>query len=335
MLNEMLVEAGRSSTAIVDGTFKDLAEKWLGLSSQTLSPTTVREYRRLLDRVILPRFGDRKVRTLVAADLDSFYAFLGRSGGKDGKPLGAQSIRHVHALIRRLLNQAVKWNWIPASPAGKASPPRVPPRSLVVPTPDTLLQVITLAEERYPDLACFLRLAAVTGARRGELCALRWSDLQRSSLQISRSVYGGRHDQLREKDTKTHAVRRVSLDAATMDLLDEHRTRCRQRARSCGVALPERAFVFSDDPDGCGPWRPGRITLAFRRLCDEAGAPSVRLHDLRHFAATQLLAAGVPVRTVAGRLGHANAATTLNVYAHVLESSDEDAAAVLGDLLAN
>jgi integrase len=76
------------------------------------------------------------------------------------------------------------------------------------------------------------------------------------------------------------------------------------------------------------------VTLAFTRLCRELTI-SVRLHDLRHFAATQLLAAGVPVRTVAGRLGHANAATTLNVYAHVLESSDEEAAGVLGQLLAD
>ncbi|HXN59494.1 MAG TPA: site-specific integrase [Acidimicrobiales bacterium] len=335
VMNEMLVEAGRSSTAIVDGSFRDLSEKWLGLASQTLSPTTLHEYERLLDRLILPQFGDRKVRTISAADLDSFYAFLGRRGGQDGKPLGAQSVRHVHALIRRLLNQAVKWNWIPTNPAGKASPPRLLPRNLEIPTPQALVDVLHLADERNPELGCFLHLAAVTGARRGELCALRWTDFDRGSLQISRSVYGSRQDELREKGTKTHAVRRVSLDPQSVDRLAELRKSSRQQARSCGVVLSEDAFVFSDDPDGSRPWRPGRVTLAFRRLCDEVGVPTVRLHDLRHFAATQLLAAGVPVRTVAGRLGHANAATTLNVYAHVLESSDEEAAGVLGRLLAN
>ncbi len=335
ILNEMLVEAGRSSNGIVDGTFRELAEKWLGLSSQTLSPTTLREYERLLDRLILPKFGDRKVRTIGAADLDAFYSFLGRRGGKDGAALGAQSIRHVHALIRRLLNQAVKWNWIPVNPAAKASPPRVPPRNLAVPTPEVIMRVLSLAEERDPDLSCFLRLAAVTGARRGELCAFRWSDLERDSLQISRSVYGSRQDELKEKGTKTHAVRRVSLDPASLADLRAHRKRCREWARSCGASLSDSAFVFSADPDGSRPWRPGRVTLAFSRLCEEVGVASVRLHDLRHFAATELLAAGVPVRTVAGRLGHANAATTLNVYAHVLESSDQDAAAVLGQLLAD
>ena len=75
------------------------------------------------------------------------------------------------------------------------------------------------------------------------------------------------------------------------------------------------------------------MTLAFKRLCNELGIEGVRLHDLRHFTATQLLAAGVPVKTVAGRLGHSNAATTLNVYAHALEASDVDAAHLLGRIM--
>ena len=333
VLNELLVEAGQSSNAVVDGTFRDLAHKWLELSSQTLSPTTLHEYVRLLDRLILPKFGATKVRAIRAADLDTFYAFLARRGGRDGEPLGAQSIRHVHALIRRLLNQAVKWSWISVNPAVSASPPRVIPKELQPPNAHDVSRVLGLAQERDPDLGCFLRLAAVTGARRGELCALRWTDVDRTSLRISRSLYGSRQDHLQEKDTKTHAARRISLDPDTLDALQAQRDRCKERAKACGTTLSRDAFVFSSEPGGSIGWRPGRVTLAFSRLCAEAGVHNVRLHDLRHFAATQLLAAGVPVRTVAGRLGHANAATTLNVYAHVLESSDEEAAAVLGGLL--
>lgn len=333
VLNELLVEAGQSSNAIVDGTFGDLTQQWLELTTPTLSPTTLREYERLLDRLILPKFGRTKVRAMRAADLDSFYAYLGRRGGQGGTPLGAQSVRHVHALIRRLLNQAVKWNWITVNPASRATPPRVTPKNIDLPTTEEIVRLLALADERDPDLGCFLRLAAVTGARRGELCALRWSDYERNSLRISRSVYGGRSDELGEKDTKTHAVRRVSLDPATLENLKAHRNRCRERARTCGTSLSKEAFLFSSQPDGSLPWRPDRVTLAFIRLCRELDISDIRLHDLRHFAATQLLAAGVPVRTVAGRLGHANAATTLNVYAHVLESSDEQAAGVLGTLL--
>ena len=96
----------------------------------------------------------------------------------------------------------------------------------------------------------------------------------------------------------------------------------------------DNSFVFSSTPDGSQPLHPDSITTGFRRLCDKAGLQGVRLHDLRHLHATQLLAAGVPVRTVSGRLGHANAATTLNVYAHFLQASDRQAAEVIEGLLA-
>jgi integrase len=86
-------------------------------------------------------------------------------------------------------------------------------------------------------------------------------------------------------------------------------------------------------PDGSAPWRPGRITLAFGRISKRLGCEGVRFHDLRHFTATQLLAAGVPVKTVSARLGHANPSTTLNIYAHHLEAADEEAANVLAGLL--
>ena len=91
--------------------------------------------------------------------------------------------------------------------------------------------------------------------------------------------------------------------------------------------------MFSHDPAGRTPWRPNYVTHAFHHLRKKIGLDAVRLHDLRHFAATILLAGGKDVRTVSGRLGHANAATTLGVYAHFVEASDSDAAEHLGSLL--
>jgi integrase len=105
------------------------------------------------------------------------------------------------------------------------------------------------------------------------------------------------------------------------------------RATACGTTLAEDAFVFSEAADAKRPWHPDTPTARFVRLRHNVGLDNVRLHDLRHMHATQLLAAGVPVRTVSGRLGHANAVTTLNVYGHFLEASDRQAAAVMGDLL--
>jgi integrase len=170
-----------------------------------------------------------------------------------------------------------------------------------------------------------------TGAHR----ALRWSDLDLpgKAATISRSVVETEHSEIVEKDTKTHASRRIALDVGTVDVLKTHRERCTARAAACDVMLPVTAHVFSRDPDGERPWVPNEVTKDFIRIRKTVKLDTVRLHDLRHFAATRLLAAGVPVRTVSGRLGHANAATTLGVYAHFVEESDKDAAAKLGALL--
>ena len=117
-----------------------------------------------------------------------------------------------------------------------------------------------------------------------------------------------------EKDTKTHQARRIALDAGTVAALRAWREECDRRAALCRVAVLPDGYVFSAQPDGSEPWRPYRWTSAWRRLRDRAGIDkSVRLHDLRHFTATRLLDAGVPVKTVSGRLGHARPATTLNI----------------------
>lgn len=107
------------------------------------------------------------------------------------------------------------------------------------------------------------------------------------------------------------------------------------RIGRCDLAFTADCFVFSYDPGCLVPWHPDSATAAFRRLCQKEGLKGVCLHDLRHMHATQLLAAGVPVRTVSGRLGHANAATTLNVYAHFLDASDREAADTIGQLMAS
>ncbi len=334
-LAELLMEVGHTNEVTTDGTLADLVQQWRPIAEVNLSPTTLHEYDRLLEKRILPRFGRTKVRSIRAADIDAFYADLQRRGRADGGSLGAQSIHHVHALLRRLLNQAVRWGWITTSPVTRASPPRVHRHELAIPNPDMVAKLIEQADEKDGDLASFLRLAVVTGALRGELCALRWTDIDMKSatVRIARSLVGERNDELAEKSTKTHASRRISLDRATVRNLQSQRRRSEERARAVGSKLPAKAYVFSDSPDGSVPWRPNRVTHAFIHLCNEVDVSGVRLHDLRHFAATRLLAAGVPVNTVAGRLGHANASTTLNVYGHFLESSDESADQVLGSLL--
>jgi integrase len=332
-LRQLILEAGLAHDT-TSATVGDLASKWLELAAESLSPSTYREYRRLLEKIILPEFATAKVRAVRPSDLDNFYVRLLRRGVNEGRPLSAQSVHHVHALIRRLFNQALKWAWVLSNPAISATPPSVRKPELSVPSVETVTRIIDFAQERSPEIGCFLRLAAVTGARRGELCAIRWRDIDKGGVvTIQHSIVDGRVDELIEKDTKTHSSRKVSIDAVTLKIVNQHHDLCEARAKRQGHRLSRSEYVFASSTGGLVPWRPHRVSLAFRRLCHEMGLEGVRLRDLRHFTATQMLAVGVPVKTVAGRLGHANAATTLNVYAHALEASDSHAAELMSQIM--
>jgi len=312
----------------------DLIDDWLALAKRDLSPTTARGYDWIVKTYIRPSLGKVPLARLRASQLDRFYGQLRERGGQDGKPLSGATVRQVHAILRRALQQGVRWGWIKENPAALASPPRVRSAQLTPPEPADVVALIEAANAEDPDLGCFLHLAATSGARRGELCGLRWSDLdlQAGAMTISRNVVEGAEG-IVEKDTKTHASRRIALDPDTVAVIEAHRERMTDRAAACSSPMAGEAHVFSADPDGGRPWTPNELTKRFIRLRKKAALEGVRLHDLRHFAATRLLAAGVPVRTVSGRLGHANAATTLGVYAHFVEESDREAAAKLGALL--
>jgi integrase len=320
-----------------DTTVGDLITQWFELASPELSPTTVRGYGWIIKTYILPTLELVPLGKLRTAQLDRFYAKLRSGGGQDGKPLSAATVRQVHAILRRALQQGVRWGWISTNPASLATPPRVRRTEIAPPDPTGVVALIETATNDNPEFGCFLYLAATTGARRGELCGLRWDvvDLKGRSLVISRSVVEAAHSAVVEKETKTRSVRRVALDQVTVDLLIEHLKRCESRAKRAEMRLSASAYVFSGDVDGLRPWVPNDVTKDFIRLRNKVGLNDVRLHDLRHFTATRLLAAGVPIRTISGRLGHANASTTLGVYAHFVQDSDRDAADALGAVLTN
>ena len=192
--------------------------------------------------------------------------------------------------------------------------------------------LIVAAEADDPDIGALIALAAVTGARRGELLGLRWGDWDqaRGTLTIQRAaaaVDGG----IVFKTTKTRSIRRIAVDPFTEAVLTRHRARMAERADDLDIELADELPVFTYDL--VAPIHPDTVSHYVRAAADRAGLPDLHLHSLRHFAATQLIGGGTDVRTVAGRLGHANANTTLKVYSHALPERDREAAAVLGKAL--
>jgi integrase len=329
VMNALVAEADAGGFIGTSTTFEQLCIQWLALAENDLSPTTLRRYKNLLSKRILPALGSRRVNSIRTVDLDRLYLGLSNDVG-----LAPATVRQAHAVIRRAFRQAVRWGWIATNPATNATPPRLVRADLSPPNVDQVGKLLQQASTDDPDLGRFLHVAASTGARRGEICALRWRNLDAklNTLTIERSIIeipGG----IAEKDTKNHANRRMALDPGTLSVLEEQRRDALKRAAQSGAKLTDESFIFSREPDGLIPWIPGNVTRRFQSLRRALGYDSMRLHDLRHFTATRLMAAGVPVRTVSGRLGHANPSTTLSVYSHFVAASDQVAASVMGDLL--
>ena len=255
-----------------------------------------------------------------------------RCGDHQCRPLSAGSIRVVHAILSGAFGRAVRWGWIAASPVDQTEPPATPRAN---PDPPTATEAAALLNEAWQadiDWGIMIWLLMTTGSRRGEVCGLRWTrlDLDNAVTIFKRSTgqIGGR---LWEKDTKTHQDRRVTLDPEIVEVLKEHRTRCRQRAASLGLSLKRDAYVFSPAPDGSEPMKPDTVTQRYGRLAARLGIDT-RLHSLRHYSATELIAAGVDVRTVAGRLGHSGGgSTTLRAYTAFVQEADQRAALALAN----
>jgi integrase len=185
-------------------------------------------------------------------------------------------------------------------------------------------------------LSAGIMIAAITGCRRGELCGLRWSDIdtKRRVIHVRRSIkWSADHKTLVAGPTKTHQDRRVSLDAVMLAILEAHRSRAEGWAADARVAIEPDGYILATDPTGRTPTDPDVITRAFGRLTRRVGV-TCRFHDLRHFTATQLIGAGQDPAVVAGRLGHLDATTTLRIYSHALAERDRAAAEVMGALMA-
>ena len=326
-LAELISEASRGHVAVGSRTMSDLLDAGLEQAeAEGLERTTLRGYRRVADCQIRPALGKRRITHLGTEEIDRFYAALAKKG------YSASTIKQTHAVLCRVLDTAIRWGWIGDNPARRASKPKVAaPAPRPVPV-EMIRELVEGAEQDNPDLAACLFVAADTGARRGELCALRWSkvDLDSRRLRIDRSI--GEDGNIYEKDTKNHQHRTISISPESVEVLRRHRTRAAERALACGVSLEPDAFVFSDAPDSSGPWWPSRLTKRFRLLCQRLELPDwVKLHGLRHTQVTELLDAGLPVRTVAGRVGHRNSSTTTNIYSHWVEETDERAADIVSE----
>jgi integrase len=330
-------------------TVHEYLAEWLEAHEASVKRGTIAGYRADVERYITPRIGGLRLQSLRPAMLSRFYRDLADHGGQDGGPLSASTVAHVHRTLRKALTDAVRVEQVLATnPAERAKLPRTRRGE-----PGTIWSAAQLAafldQAATHRLSAFFRLAAYTGARRGELLALRWPALDLDAAEVTLSGSTDVIDGERVDDTtKGGRSRVVSLDAGTVAAMREHRRRQLAERLRAGPLWVETDLVFTTE-DGAALY-PDTLTALMRKLIDGYNHPAIpgrgrghprtplprpasplppaRLHDLRHVHATTLLLAGVPVHVVANRLGHADPSTTLRVYAHVLREQAAGAADV-------
>ncbi|MBT1191311.1 tyrosine-type recombinase/integrase [Rhodococcoides kroppenstedtii] len=323
-------------------TVAEHLEAWVG--GRQLERSTLVSYRRLVRVHIVPELGDIPLDRLTANRIATHYRQLSVDGRRDvhsqGKPLSANTIAKIHAVLAAALDVAVSDGLIAVSPARKRTivqPPtgrkiRAQRPEMAVWTAAQLSTFLAWCETQGDPLHPLWTFIAYTGTRRSEALAVMWRDvdLDKGRVTIRRALDTTQRDVV--KLTKSGGARVIDLDAGTTAILRTWR-------RTLGGLSIERAkpdaFVFGTVREG-RPRSPNDVSRSWRRRNDAARAelgadavPAIRLHDLRHTHASLLLALGVPVKVVSERLGHASATITLDVYSHVMPGQGRAAADML------
>jgi integrase len=245
--------------------------------------------------------------------------------------LAPGSVRDMHMVLHKALENAVRWRLIGRNVCDDVSPPKLVKYNVQPLTQKQAFWLLKTAQGH--KLEALITVALATGMRRGELLGLQWQDInfEDRSLQIRRSMVRLGNRGVVESQPKTlKSRRRVVLPQFVIEVLKQHRTRQLEAQLRAGTAWQENDLVFCN---GFGRFfDQGQLHVEFQKFLKDAGLPPIRFHDLRHSAATFLLAMGVHPKVVQEILGHSNISTTMDTYSHVLPSMQIEAMDKMNDL---
>jgi integrase len=315
-------------------TVAEFVERWVrDWATANVSLKTLDQYRGLLRLHVSPHIGALRIQKLQPVHLSALYSELLRSGGKDGQPLSARSVGHVHRVLHRALGHAATWRVVSQNVASLVSPPPVPHNEIAILTEKQIGIILRHLEGRA--LRPIVSFLLGTGARRGEALGLRWGDVNfaKGVVRIERSLEQTKGS-LRVKEPKTRNSRRsVTISPWLVAELRSLRARQDELRLSLGAGrTPDDAPVFAR-------WNgevrsPSRLSQDFTAAMNTLQI-NCTLHGLRHTHVSQLIAAGLDVLTISRRIGHASPAITLNVYSHMFSNTDVRAAEIMEATFAN
>ena len=336
-------EAQRGKLPPARHTVAQFLAEWIVAERTKVEPSTWRGRETHVRVYLIPALGRLSLSKLTAADvdraLDDFQTkgrpVYGKSNrGRPARPISAQTARHIRATLRHALNDAMRHGKVTRNAAAEAEAPEVGRKRVVYLAPDLVRRL--LDGTAHAELGPLYAMAASTGLRQGELLGLSWEaiDFAAGTLTVAqsltRSLDGGW--QLKQPKSAT-SERTMPLSSTARGALLAQRSRQDAAKAAAGSYWQDRARLVFTNSVG-QPLDPHHVSAQFQRDREAAGVPRVRFHDLRHSAATLLLAQGVPLAVISEWLGHAGIAITMQHYAAIVPQLRLEAAAAMDRALA-
>lgn len=316
---------------------------YLETAKNTLAPQTYSNYVSKINSLIIPALGHLRLKDIKPAHIQEFINQLSkipkekRNGSEyeNGETLSPSTVRRNLSILQAILKQAVKQGLIKESPAKaeRLTLPKAQAPKVEIFTKQEAAEMLDCLEKEPLQFQTLIQLAIYTGARRGELCALKFSDIdfENQRITIERSAYKLKGEPIQIKPPKDYETRTVTINDTCTELLKLLKAEKIEQARRLGSKWVNENWIFTQwDGAIMNPMTP---TKQFTKFLDKYGLKHRKFHSLRHTSATLLLYAGVNIKQVQGRLGHSDIETT-NKYLHLLEEADVDAVKRL-DLLLN
>lgn len=309
-----------------DMTVAEYMNYWLeNYAKVSTRQTTSNVYEKRTKRYILPNIGRVKMKDLKAMHLQKLYADLLKDGAlyRDGG-ISPITIRHLHGMIHKALENAVRWQIVARNISQLVELPRVEKKETAVLTREQVQQLVETAKDH--ELYIPVLLAVTTGMRYAEIFGLAWKniDLEKRIINIRQQIVRTKGEyQLTEPKTKS-SERLISLSESLVAPLRKHKAEQGQKKWHYGKGFNKDDLVCCRPEDG-QPYSATPVRRKFRNLLEKAELPDIRIHDLRHTVATLLLEQGVHPKVVSELLGHSNIGITLDRYSHVSMTMQKEA----------
>lgn len=308
-------------------TVQDHFETWWTIKSQKVKPTTADNYRQILDRYILPNLGSVALKDLTPVLIEQMLLDLNKDHSES-------TVRLVSIVLAQGLDRAINDHLLAINPAKGIERPKGKKKSVTPYTSSELKELLKALEDHR--LFAFFRLLAYSGARRGEILALRWSDLdfEKGTLSISKNRTRIGRSVIEQDSTKGGDGKRyIQIDSETLKILKKHRTDQIEERFKAGSAWQEQNYIFTQVTGE--PLDPSTPYQLFKKIAKKIGLRSESLHSIRHLHATELLNSGVSVHLVKDRLGHSDISTTLRIYAHIRPEQKQEVADLFARAIEN